>query len=214
MKKYLKYIVVLFICMMVSDCQLFQCLFYDLIITEPEDGFVTNAREITVSGCGSDDEINELKLLVNNVFVELKDVSRGFADKYFLFNFFSVPIPSGNSDIEVRGYSKWPVGEIASDYVSILCDRIPPTIVITSPANDEIIYSDSVTFVGSISDNDEVRSFRYYGEYGHRGNISIENGKWSVAVDNLPYEYQYITFIAEDRVENVKLERIYFTCAE
>ncbi len=213
-RKYFIYMFFILLCLMLSNCQFFKCLFYDLIITEPEDGLVTAANEITVSGCGSNSEINELELLVNNVFVDLKDIVRIGEDEYFSFDFFSVPIHSGNIEIEVRGYSNLPVDEIASDSVSIFCDRLPPTIVITSPENNAIIYSHSVTFVGSISDNDQVQSFRYLDEYGHSGDIPIENGEWSVTVENLPYEYQYVRFIAKDRMANIKSETIYFTCSE
>jgi hypothetical protein len=213
-RKYFIYMFFILLCLMLSNCQFFKCLFYDLVITEPQNGLETKANEITVSGCGSNSEINELELFVNNMFVDLKNIVRISEDEYFSFDFFSVTIPNGNVEIEVIGYSNWPVDEIASDSVSIFCDRSPPNIVITSPENNAIIYSHSVTFVGSISDNDQVQSFQYLGEYGHSGDIHVENGNWSVTVENLPYIYQYVTFIAKDRMANIKSETIYFTCSE
>ncbi len=214
--KYLQYTVLLCICVTLSSCQILQCLISDLHINDPEDGSVTKAKVISVIGCGSNAEIREVALYINHSFYEVEEIERTSFNvvEYFSFAFFSVPIRSGNVKIEVRGYSNWPFDEIVSYSVSILCDRTPPTIVITSPENNAIINSDSVTFTGTVRDNDKVQSFRYYGEYEQRENISIENGEWSVTVENLPYEYQYITFIAEDRVKNLKSERIYFTCVE
>jgi len=215
-KKYLLCTVLFFVCVTVSSCQILQCLISDVHINEPLDGSVTTAKEISVSGCGSNEEIQEVALYIDHSFYDVKEIERNSFNivEYFSFDFFSVTIRSGNVNIEVRGYSNWPIDEIASYSVSILCDRTPPTIVITSPENNAIINSDSVTFTGFVSDNDRVLSFRYYGEYGDRANIPIDNGEWSVTVENLPYEYQYITFIAEDRVRNLKSERIYFTCIE
>jgi hypothetical protein len=187
-----------------------------LHINDPEDGSVTKAKIISVSGCGSNEEIHEVALYIDHSFYDVKEIERNsfHVVEYFSFDFYSVPTSSGNVKIEVRGYSNWPIDEIVSDSVSFLCDHTPPTIVIISPENNAIIHSDSVTFRGAVSDNDKVHSFRYYGEYEHRANIPMENGEWSVTVENLPYEYQYITFIAEDRVKNLKSERIYFTCVE
>ncbi len=214
-KKYIKYIFFLLFCLIFTNCQFLKLLFNDLIITEPEDGLETTANDITVRGQSNNSEINQVELLLNNSFVDIEQVERDYNDdEYFSFEFLDVSIPNGDIEIEVIGYSNWPVGEIASDDVSIFCDRLPPNIVITSPSNDDTIYSNSVTFTGSISDNDEVKSFTYIGEHGHNGNINIENGNWSVTIENLPYSYQYVAFLAKDRLDNIKINKIFFTCSE
>jgi hypothetical protein len=209
------YIFFLLLCLIFTNCQFLKLLFKDLIIFEPVDGLKTTADQIIVRGHGSNNEINKVELLVNNSFVNIKQVERDDNDEeYFTFKFLYVFIPNGDIKIEVIGYSNWPVDEIASDDVSIFCDRLPPKIIITSPLDDETIYSDSVTFTGTISDNDEVTSFTYIGKHGHNGNINITNGNWSVTIENLPYEYQYVTFLAKDRLDNIRKNRIFFTCSE
>ena len=163
-----------------------------------------------------DKEINEVELLFNDSFVDVKQVERDDDDDedYCSFEFLNVFIPNGDIKIEVIGYSDGSRDEIDSDDVSIFCDTVPPNIVITSPLEGETIYSDSVTFIGSISDNDEVTSFTYTGPYGHNGNIDITSGNWSMTIENLPYASQYVTFKAQDRLGNIREKTLYFTCSE
>jgi hypothetical protein len=191
-----------------------------VVIDEPEDGLETTAIKFDVSGhCSSgilvEDEINVIELSLNNELIEYRN---NYTCGSFLFS--NVTLPNGDIQITVTGsYTDNPALEgfddyVASDTVSIFCDNIPPTLIINTPRRNKIVYSSSVTFIGSISDNDEVKSFTYVGKHGHNGNITINNGNWNVTIDNLPYEYQNVTFRAEDRLGNIKTKTVYFTCSE
>ena len=220
-KKCSKYIIFLLFCLIFTNCQFLQSLIFpEVVIDEPKDGLETTDSEIAVSGhysSGVGDEINIIELQINDIVVGLKQ--GGIEDNVSnnSFEFPNVSIPNGNTNIVATGYSEYDQpysafnDDIASDEVSVFYDRIPPNIVIDNPSYNETIYSNSVTFNGSISDNDEVKSFTYIGEYGHTGNINIENGNWSVNIESLPYEFQYVTFRAKDRLDNVGINTIYFT---
>ena len=218
-KKYLIYIFFLSFSLTFTNCEFIELFFKDLFIDEPPDGLETTENLITVKGHGINKEINEVELLFNDSFVDLKQVERDDEDDdededYCSFEFLNVFIPTGDIKIEVIGYSDWPLDEIDSDVVSIFCDRSPPNIVITSPLDEETIFSNSVIFVGTINDNDEVTSLTYTGKHGHNGSIDLTNGNWSVTIENLPYAYQYVTFKAQDRLGNIREKTINFTCSE
>ena len=221
-KKYSTYIILLWLCFLFTNCQFLEYLFTEpeVVIDEPEDGLETTASKIDVSGYCSigilvEDKINVIELSLNSVLVEYRN---HYTCGNFLFS--NVTLPNGDIQITVTGsYTDDPSFEVfddyvASDTVSIFCDNMPPTIIINTPRRNKIIYSSSVTFIGSISDNDEVKSFTYLGEHGHNGNININNGNWNVTIDNLPYEYQYVTFRAEHRLGNLETKTVYFTCSE
>lgn len=222
-KKYSNYIFFLLFCLLFTNCEFLEDLFAEpeVVIEEPEDGLETTASKIDVSGyCSigilSDDEINVIDLSLNNVLVDSENYCGSF-------RFSNVTLPNGDIQIKVTGYymddpnypGHFEFEYVAGDSVSIFCDNTPPTIIINTPRRDKIIFSSSVTFIGSISDIDEVKSFTYVGKHGHNGNITIKrNRNWYVTIDNLPYEYQYVTFRAEDRLGNINTKTVYFTCSE
>ena len=109
-KKYIIYIFFLLFCLLFTNCEFLGLLFNDLFIDEPPDGLETTENLITVKGHGINKEINEVELLFNDSFVDLKQVERDDEDEdedYCSFEFLNVFVPTGDIKIEVIGYSDW-----------------------------------------------------------------------------------------------------------
>lgn len=113
------------------------CPVFDLSLTSPADGLVTQDGVVDIVGTVTDD----VSVFVNGVEAT---VDNGF------FTVFDVPLSEGTNTLVATAQSCH--GEVASDAVIVRRDTAPPLVAIETPAEGDRLVTGLVTVAGTVND--------------------------------------------------------------
>lgn len=152
-----------------------------LAITSPADNYVTQAETAAVSGTVSDSEPDAsgvAKVTVNGAEAA-RDVNAG------TWAAPSVPLALGDNLITARAFDK--AGNVSEKSIHVRRDPTPPPdaaapkVVITSPANNAIVYGASTTVTGTaVDEGANAAGVRRVFVNGEEAVYNSGNNSWAV----------------------------------
>ncbi len=121
------------------DCQRYEdCVLFSITIESPPNLFLTNAASVDVSG----------KVEATATLVKINDVSAVIQGDTYQAS--AVPLVEGVNRLSALASDG--KAKLATANVQVVRDTTPPRVVITSPANNAVVFSATMNVTGAIND--------------------------------------------------------------
>ena len=131
----------------------------DVNIVDPYDGAYVNGVVTIIFNASDPNNVSLVELYIDGVLKYSNDTD--YSSATYTYDWDTSTELEGNHTINVTAYDV--VGNANSVEITVCVDRTPPSITITSPANNtEFNSSSDVTIQWTASDNNELDKFEVY----------------------------------------------------